>query len=333
MGREQQVKSKKIEENKGMVNEKGRRTNYIILCAVKACIIMFSPHEVEPMVWPSFEKARDLLDGFFALPDIKKKKKQMSLEMYLKEKTKKVHEQFMKTQRKHMDHVTDQLMVELHRGRRLDDLDLSEINALISFSRENIILLRKELEFVQHSPLGDPRVPPFEAQFEELTTIANDVFVRGGQVDERAWKNYEATKRRTYQPIEINLPNHILYEGSSSNGCPNLDIEQVRVPAMTFHGLVGSASQQLQHHNIINTPTIDMCEPRQHPFDFMSCELRVKEEGSTIKNGDSQYHEGSNNRAVNDGIRQEPPPNGTIIGQSNGEEGNANVTSFDINKV
>jgi len=195
MGREQQVKSKKIEENKGMVNEKGRRTNYIILCAVKACIIMFSPHEVEPMVWPSFEKARDLLDGFFALPDIKKKKKQMSLEMYLKEKTKKVHEQFMKTQRKHMDHVTDQLMVELHRGRRLDDLDLSEINALISFSRENIILLRKELEFVQHSPLGDPRVPPFEAQFEELTTIANDVFVRGGQVDERAWKNYEATKR------------------------------------------------------------------------------------------------------------------------------------------
>jgi len=112
-----------------------------------------------------------------------------------------------------------------------------------------------------------------------------------------------------------------------------LDIEQVRVPAMTFHGLVGSASQQLQHHNIINTPTIDMCEPRQHPFDFMSCELRVKEEGSTIKNGDSQYHEGSNNRAVNDGIRQEPPPNGTIIGQSNGEEGNANVTSFDINKV
>ncbi|CAL9223020.1 unnamed protein product, partial [Arabidopsis halleri] len=166
-----------------------------ILCAVRACMIMFSPNDVEPMVWPSVEKAHDLLDGFFALPEIEKKKKEISLQTYLKEKTKKVREQFMKTQKKHMDYVTDQLMEELHRGRRIDDLSLSEINALISFSRDNIILHRKELEFVQHSPLRDPPVPPFEVQFEELPATANDVIIRGGQVDERTWKNYEETKR------------------------------------------------------------------------------------------------------------------------------------------
>lgn len=103
-------------------------------------------------------------------------------------------------------------------------------------------------------------------------------------------------------------------------------------PVMTFHGLVGLVFHQLQRH-IINTPTLDTSEPRQHPFDFMSRKLGVKEEGSSVNNGDSQFHGRSNTSAVNDGIHQEPPPNGTTIGEINGGEGDADVTSFDMNKV
>ncbi|XP_023634257.1 agamous-like MADS-box protein AGL104 [Capsella rubella] len=39
-----------------------------ILCDILACLIIFSPNDAEPMVWPSVETARGLLDNFFSLP-------------------------------------------------------------------------------------------------------------------------------------------------------------------------------------------------------------------------------------------------------------------------
>lgn len=66
-----------------------------ILCDVNACMIIFSPNEAVPVVWPSVETARDLLDDFFALPRYEHIKKEMDVELYLNEKTNKVNEKMI----------------------------------------------------------------------------------------------------------------------------------------------------------------------------------------------------------------------------------------------
>ncbi|CAE5970675.1 unnamed protein product [Arabidopsis arenosa] len=326
-------------------------------------MIMFSPYEVEPLVWPSVEKARDVLDGFFALPEIEKKKKEMSLESYLKEKTKKVHEQMTKTQKKNMNYAIAQLMAQLHHGRKIHDLNLSEIYALISFLKDNIIRYRKRLDFVQYPSLRDPPVPPFEVQFEEFMTTTNDAFVRKGQEDERVWKTNEAGKRisigaavkgnqtyylldkwvfpsseppnpRTHHQIEMNVvsgkknPNHIPNQGKSINKNSNLETVPVGASMVTFNGLVRSVSQPSQYYSMNYSSTMAMSQPRQYPFDFKTRELGVKEEGNIVNNGDLQFHRRSNTTTINDRIRKEPPRNGTTV-----REDNDGVTSFDMNKV
>lgn len=150
-----------------------------ILCDVKACMILFSLNEEEPIVWPSVEKTRDLLDNFFSLPEIEKKKKRDEYRVILEGEDREVHQQLMKTQKKNMNYVIDQLMRQLHHGHRIEDLNLSRIFALISFSRDNFIINRKYLHFVQYPPLRDPPIPPFEMQFEGFATTTNNIFVNG----------------------------------------------------------------------------------------------------------------------------------------------------------
>ncbi|VVA97278.1 unnamed protein product [Arabis nemorensis] len=184
-------------ENSRTMSLKKRRLGIVkkareltILCDVRVCIIIFSPKETEPIVWPSVEAARDLLYDFFALPEIEKKRKETSLESYLKEKTKKVQEQLMKSRKKNTEYVVDQLMGQLHRGQRIVNLNLSEIYELLSFSKDKIMFYRKKLDFMQHPPMH-----LFEAQSEELKTTTNDVvMIGGGQGDERATKADEAVK-------------------------------------------------------------------------------------------------------------------------------------------
>ncbi|KAG7544109.1 Transcription factor MADS-box [Arabidopsis thaliana x Arabidopsis arenosa] len=164
-----------------------------ILCDVRALAIIFSPNKVEPMVWPSIEATHGLLGDFFALPKLVQKKKESSVESYLKEKTQKIHEQLMKSNKKKEDYVIDELLMQLQNNRRIVDLNLSEIYALLSFSRDTIILCRKKLDFMQFTPLRDPPVFPFEIQVEKFKTITNDISV--GQDNERAGETDEATRR------------------------------------------------------------------------------------------------------------------------------------------
>ncbi|CAN8255266.1 unnamed protein product [Cochlearia groenlandica] len=82
-------------ENSRTISLKKRRLGLVkkvreltILCDVKACMIIYSPNDPEPLVWPSVDVARDLLDDFFSLPEVEKKKKETTLESYIKEKKK-----------------------------------------------------------------------------------------------------------------------------------------------------------------------------------------------------------------------------------------------------
>ncbi|KAF3606456.1 hypothetical protein DY000_02050871 [Brassica cretica] len=204
-------------ENSRAITLKKRRSGLVkkvkeisTLCDVKACLIMFSPKEVEPMVWPSAEAARNLLKDFDALPAFTKKKNETSLESYLKEKTWKVHESLRKkTQKENMECMMDQLKVQLSSFPKLDDLDVKEIYSLISFSKDAIMHLRKKVGSVQHCPLRDPPVYPFEEQVKEFRTTTG-----GGHENERARKTYE----------EVNMASIGASKEKQTKNMKNLDI-------------------------------------------------------------------------------------------------------------
>ncbi|KAL1204712.1 Agamous-like MADS-box protein AGL80 [Cardamine amara subsp. amara] len=309
-----------------------------ILCDVKAFIIMFSPNEAEPMVWPSVEVARDLLRYFFALPEFERKKKETNLQSYLKEKTMKVQDQLRRSQKKIMEYLADQLMVQLQHGGRIDDLSMSEIYALLSYSKAKIMVFRKRLNFMQDPPLRDPPVPAFELEFEEFRIITNGIFEEGSQNDERARKTDGAGRWINFDTLSDNQSHYLLdqwvfasepptYQGSSSNGNPNLEMEPIGPQGIIFHDLVGSVSQPLQPYGMEDNSIMARSQPMQYHIDFMSHDLGVQGEGSNINNGDSQFHR-SITISTNNGLREEPPPNETTA-----REDNVDAMSFDINKV
>ncbi|CAL9234394.1 unnamed protein product [Arabidopsis halleri] len=281
----------------------------------------------------------------------------MDVELYLNEKKNKVNEELIKSCQKNKEFVTNELMMQLQCGRIIDDLNLSEIYTLLSFSRDTIISLRKKLDFMQFSPLRDLPVFPFEAQVEQFMITTNDAFLGGDQDDERAGNTDETTRIINIDSLRENKsyylidqwfptpepPKHVIdqqirygnpnprgyypYQESSSNGNPNLEMMSVCPQVMTFHDLVGSTTQPLQHENMNNNSIMAMNQPRQlYPFDFMSHELGIQEEGSNISN--SQFYRSNNTTKTNDRLFQEPPPNETTARKSN-----IDATSFDINRI
>lgn len=94
------------------------------------------------MVWPSVETARDLLCNFFALPEFDRKKNEKNLQPYLEEKAWKVQEKLMRSPKEVMENLNDQLMVQIYRGRKIADLNMNEIYALLSYSKVKVMLFR-----------------------------------------------------------------------------------------------------------------------------------------------------------------------------------------------
>ncbi|XP_010445462.1 PREDICTED: agamous-like MADS-box protein AGL92 [Camelina sativa] len=285
-----------------------------ILCDIWVCLIIFCPNEAEPVVWPSAERARGLVNDFFALPKFVQKKKETDVESFLKEKTNAVRKQLMKSSKKTKEYVTDELMLRLQHGRGIEDLNLSEIYALLSYSKEKIILCRKNSDFMQFSPLRDPPVLPFEVQAKQLTITTNDFFVGGGQDDDKAEFDPQPLEHVSYCP----------YQGSSSNGNASLEMEPIYPSVMRFHGLVGSASQQLQHLNINNNPIMAMNQPKQYLFDFMSHKQEIEEGKNNIN---THIYRANNTKTTKNDVRQEPPPSETT-----GREDNVNMMSLDIDR-
>ncbi|KAF8049639.1 hypothetical protein N665_2163s0006 [Sinapis alba] len=290
-----------------------------ILCDTNACFIMFSPKEVEPMVWPSAEAARNLLEDFNALPDFMKKKNETTLESYLKEKTCKVHENLRKTQKENMECKIDQLMVKLSSLPKLDDLDVKEIYSLISSTKEAIMHLRNKVGSVQNIPLRDPPVYPFEEQVKEFRTTTG-----GSQEKERPRKTYGEVNMASIGSSKEKQSYYLMDEwifpslkppspqGSTSNGDHNLEMEQTFPPMFSFPGFVGPVSHPYQHHlNINSIPEMSMNTSKQYPYDFMNHE----EPSSIHKRNDIDY-------------RQEPPPSAS---EATPEEGNVGAKSFDMN--
>ncbi|MBA0629020.1 hypothetical protein Godav_023640 [Gossypium davidsonii] len=138
------------------------------LCGIEACLVIYSPDEQEPVVWPSQEEARRLIKKFYQVPEIERIKKMMNLETYIKEKVFMLQDQLKKMNRKNMKVEVRQLMLQIEQGKMVDEFNVNELDCLIWYMETMRIATRKHTEYYQPVPFSsaasiqgvDPLPPP-----------------------------------------------------------------------------------------------------------------------------------------------------------------------------
>jgi hypothetical protein len=133
------------------------------LCGVSAFAIIYSPDDEEAAVWPSHQEVQHLLERFQSVPEIEQCRKMMNQDSYLRERTTKFLEQLRKQQRKNKEMEMGHLMQQIHQGRKLDELEMSEMTSLAWFLEQKMKDGGKMVEYFPQNPLAPGSFPPPES--------------------------------------------------------------------------------------------------------------------------------------------------------------------------
>ncbi|KAK2651293.1 hypothetical protein Ddye_018782 [Dipteronia dyeriana] len=134
------------------------------LCCVEAFVIIYSPYDREPVMWPTRLEVQEILARFQHMPEMERNKKMENQETYLQERVSKLKEQLNKQQMKNEEMKVSNLMHNVCEGNGLDDLNVTDLESLVWFAKEKHKLIVRRLEFCQHAslllahplPLPDP---------------------------------------------------------------------------------------------------------------------------------------------------------------------------------
>ncbi|KAH9737889.1 MADS-box domain-containing protein [Citrus sinensis] len=131
------------------------------LCDVNAFIIIYSPDESEPAMWPSRPVVEQLLARFNNMPEMEKSKKMMNQETYLKERVVKSQDQLKKNSRKNKVMEVSNLMEQFHLGKKTDDFNINELQGLVWLMEERKKDLRKRMDYYEQiNPPPQESLPP-----------------------------------------------------------------------------------------------------------------------------------------------------------------------------
>ncbi|KAL4297216.1 hypothetical protein GQ457_12G012680 [Hibiscus cannabinus] len=122
------------------------------LCGIDACLVIYSPQENEPMVWPSVDEVKRLVGKFYFVPELERSKKMMNMEIYMNEKLCKEQENLMKFNRKNKEVEVGQFMLQLHQGKMMDSFNVNELEALIWFGEAQWTNIRKHIQYYRQIP-------------------------------------------------------------------------------------------------------------------------------------------------------------------------------------
>ncbi|XP_065857181.1 MADS-box transcription factor PHERES 1-like [Euphorbia lathyris] len=158
------------------------------LCGINAFVIIYSPDEAEPMIWPSRSEVVEMMAEFQSIPELKRFKKMMNLDSYLRERISKIEQQKMKESKKKREGELSLLMNKL----KVHDFDYNCLEPtekrylalLIGERRDDI---KKRIGYIEQThPLvpvvqpgaevapGPPRLP--RPRFEERVQQEAGVF-------------------------------------------------------------------------------------------------------------------------------------------------------------
>ncbi|XP_022744469.1 agamous-like MADS-box protein AGL36 [Durio zibethinus] len=244
------------------------------LCGVDACLIVYSPDEIEPMVWPSHAEVQRQLGEFHKMPESERQKKMMNQETYLTDRVTKAQEQLTKYQRRNKEIEMGHLMNQIDQGKGLDELNLTELHGLTWLVEEKMKEIRKRIEFFQQVPfvtdgpcaLGDLSFPP-SSPADDLTARiggASDGLEGDGRsthaesllwdqwfIDMMNNSEFKSGARSSSMRSDIGLPDYHPFTGNTA--------DDRGLPRHSFGGssCVAAITGQPPYRNLRGPPTSD----------------------------------------------------------------------------
>jgi hypothetical protein len=132
-----------------------------ILCGIEAFVIIYSPDDPEPAIWPSLPDVQRLVTRFRNIPVMERGKKMMNQESYLKERMGKLNDQSRKHLKKNRELEMADLMQQVYQDKGFDGLDQTQLCGLAWLVAEKMKDIRKRVEYFQQiPPLQDASLPP-----------------------------------------------------------------------------------------------------------------------------------------------------------------------------
>ncbi|XP_042056402.1 agamous-like MADS-box protein AGL80 [Salvia splendens] len=98
------------------------------LCGVDACVIIYSPYDTVPEVWPSPLAAQSILARFRKLSDMDQSRKMVNQESYTRQRIKKAMEQLRRLQKENSCRELEAFMFRCITGQAsMDDLQITDV--------------------------------------------------------------------------------------------------------------------------------------------------------------------------------------------------------------
>ncbi|PKA55180.1 Agamous-like MADS-box protein AGL80 [Apostasia shenzhenica] len=141
-----------------------------ILCDVRACAIVYSPHETQPEVWPSVAEAARILARFRSMPEIEQSKKMLDQESFLRQRVARLHDQLNRLQRENHELEAAAVLRECLAGSSLLDLRIEELASLAWMLEHKAKVVQERID--QHLILAaaapELEMPPMEGAGAEV---------------------------------------------------------------------------------------------------------------------------------------------------------------------
>lgn len=150
------------------------------LCDIDACAFILGPGDDVPNVWPSHDKAKEMLDKFENAPLSTRLKKNITPQVYIERANNKVENQLVELRKKNDEIDMSDLMHQIHDdGRSLSDFDASDISRLLSYVEEKLKGVRVKTGF------SEQQLPPKPPTPQVSCPLQNDKIDSWDNIDEQ----------------------------------------------------------------------------------------------------------------------------------------------------
>ncbi|KAL1346507.1 hypothetical protein HN51_020143 [Arachis hypogaea] len=114
------------------------------LCGVQSCAIIYPPNEPQPEVWPSPQKAKQVISKFKEIPKLEQNKRMLTQESLLRKRIQKAEDQLKKqkdeNRQKEMSHLMFQCLSSGEVTSNASLIDLCDLSRLIDQTLKEIDL-------------------------------------------------------------------------------------------------------------------------------------------------------------------------------------------------
>lgn len=145
------------------------------LCGVNACLILYSPYDGQPDIWPSPMGVHQVIADFKGMSEMDQSKKMVNQESFLKQRINKASEQLRKQRRDNHDKEITQILFESLIGKSLSNLNMGALNDLAwmihNFSND----VQKNIDKLMNSGQNSQETPSLDIKLNAMDDIKNSM--------------------------------------------------------------------------------------------------------------------------------------------------------------